>query len=163
MHLFSLSYNWSKYDERDVFNGNTTSNNTHTALLTWVPTFLKTQVTPDFSLLYFFNKFPGFKMTLVTFSSGLSMPMAKNKINFRAQAQYHYTKNNSFKNNNNLVGSANIDWKLTKKLTWNVFLSSNYYKYGDEVSPTGAKYLESNFRTGLQYRFEPSRPAKENL
>jgi hypothetical protein len=154
MHLFSLNYNWSKYNERDVFTGNITSNNTHTALLTWVPTFLKRQITPDFTVLFFLNTLPGFKTTLMTFSSGVSMPMMKEKINFRVQAQYHYTKNNSFKNNNNFIASANADWKLTKKITWNIFLGSNYFKYGDEVLPYGAKYLETNFRTGFQYRFE---------
>jgi hypothetical protein len=154
MHFFSLSYNWSQYDERDVFSGNITSNNTHTALLTWVPTFLKKQVIPDFSLLFFLNKLPGFKTTLITFTGGVSLPLNDNKINFRAQAQYHYTKNNSFKNNNNFIGSANMDWKLTKQLTWSVFLGSNYFKYGNEVIPDGARYLETNCRTGFQYRFD---------
>jgi len=154
MHFFSLSYNWSQYDERDVFTGNITSNNTHTALLTWVPTFLKKQVVPDFSLLYFLNKLPGFKTTLITFTGGVSLPMKDNKINLRGQAQYHFSKNNSFKNNNNFIASANMDWKLTKQMTWNVYLGSNYFKYGDEIIPNGAKYLETNFRTGFQYRFE---------
>jgi hypothetical protein len=40
-HLLSLSYNYSKYDERDVLTGLVSSNNTHTALLTYVPTYLQ--------------------------------------------------------------------------------------------------------------------------
>ncbi|MBC7652673.1 MAG: hypothetical protein H7101_13090, partial [Deinococcales bacterium] len=57
--------------------------------------------------------------------------------------------------NNNFIASCNIDWKLNKKLTWNSFLSTNYLKYGDElgISLIGANYLESNLRTGFQYKF----------
>jgi hypothetical protein len=153
IHLLSLNYNYSKYDERDVFTGSVTSNNTHTALLTYIPTFLTKEFTPDFSLMYFNNKLPLFKLTLITISSGLSMPFAKKKANFRGQLQYNYSKTNAFTNNNNFVASCTIDWKLSKKLTWNNFISSNYFKYGNEIIPNGANYLESNIRTGLQYRF----------
>ena len=41
-------------------------------------------------------------------------------------------------------------------LSWNTFLSTNYFKYGDELGSIpliGANYLESNLRTGLQYKF----------
>lgn len=152
-HLLSVNYNYSKYDERDVFTGLLTSNNTHTVLLTYIPTFLTKEFTPDLSLMYFNNQLPGFKLTLMTVSSGLSMPFAKKKANFRGQLQYNFSKTNAFKNNNNLIASCTVDWKLNKKLTWNNFISSNYFKYGDEVIPVGANYLESNIRTGLLYRF----------
>jgi hypothetical protein len=153
IHLFSLSYDYSKYDERDVFTGLVTSNNTHMVLLTYVPTFLQKDLAPDFSILYFINTLPGFKTTLISLSAGVSGSAMKKKMTLRAQLQYHYSKNNSFRNNNNLVASGNIDWKLTKKLTWTTFLSSNYFKYGDEIIPNGANYLETNIRTGLLYRF----------
>lgn len=153
MHLLSFNYNYSKYDERDVITGNITSNNTHTVLLTYVPTFLNKEFTPDFSVMYFNNQLPLFKLTLITVSSGLSMPFAKKKGTFRGQLQYNYSKTNSNKNNNNMIASCTIDWKLTQKLTWNNFFSSNYFTYGNEIIPNNAAYLESNIRTGLLYRF----------
>lgn len=153
IHLLSLNYNYSKYDERDVLTGNITANNTHTALLTYVPTFLTKELTPDFSLMYFRNSMPLFKLKLITFSTGISWPAFKKKMNLRAQVQYNYSRTNSFKNNNNLIGSLNSDWRVTKKLTWTTFISTNHFKYGDEITPPGAKYLESNVRTGFQYRF----------
>ena len=153
IHLLSLSYNYSKYDERDVLTGLVTSNNTHTALLTYVPTYLQKDMTPDFTVMYFLNKLPGFKTTLLTLSSGLSMPAAKKKLQLRGQLQYTFSKNNSFTGNNNFIASCSIDCKMNKKLTWTNYLATNYFKYGNEIIPNGANYLESNFRTGLQYRF----------
>ena len=153
IHLMSLNYNYSKYKERDVITAAVTSNNTHTALLTYVPTFLTKNISPDFSLMYFYNSVPGFKLTLITFSSGLGWSALKKKMNLRAQVQYNYSKTNSFKNNNNIIASLNCDWKVSKKLTWNTFFSSNQFKYGNEIIPNNASYLETNFRTGFQYRF----------
>ena len=153
IHLLSMNYNYSKYDERDVLTGNITSNNTHTGLLTYVPTFLTKELSPDFSLMYFYNSMPGFKLKLITFSSGLSMPALKKKMNLRGQLQYNYSKTNSFKNNNNLIASMTCDWKISKKLTWTSFISSNTFKYGDEILPNNARYLESMIRTGFGYRF----------
>jgi hypothetical protein len=153
MHLISVSYNYSKYDERDVLTGLVTSNNTHTALLTYVPTFLTKDVSPDFSVMYFNNSMSLFKLTLITISSGLSMPAMKNKMNLRGQLQYNYSKTNSFKNNNNIIASCNVDWKVTKKFSWSTFVSSNRFKYGNEITPNNANYLESIIRTGFQYRF----------
>ena len=153
MHLLSLNYSYSKYNERDVMTGLTTSNNTHTALLIYVPTFLTKNISPDFSLMYFYNSVPGFKLTLITFSSGLGWSALKKKMNLRFQTQYNYSKTNSFKNNNNLIASLNCDWKVSKKLTWTNFFSSNQFKYGNEIIPNNAKYLETNFRTGFQYHF----------
>ena len=152
-NLISLSYNYSKYDERDVISGLTTSNNTHTALLTYVPTFFEKDLSPDFSILYFYNDVPLAKLSLTTVSTGLSMPAAKKKMRLRGQLQYTLGKLNSFSSNNNLIASCNIDYKLTKQLTWNTFLTTNYFKYGNEILPNGASYLESTCRTGFQYRF----------
>lgn len=154
IHMLSMNYNYSKYDERDVLTGNITSNNTHTGLLTYVPTFLTKDLSPDFTFMYFKNALPGFKLTLITLSSGLSMPALKKKLNLRGQLQYNYSKTNSFKNNNNLIASFNSDWKLTKKLTWSTYISSNHFKYGDEIIPNSASYLESIIRTGFNYRFD---------
>ncbi len=153
IHLLGLNYNYSKYDERDVFTGLITSNNTHTALLTYVPTFLKKNLSPDFSLMYFRNSMPGFKLKLITFSTGMSWPAAKKKMNMRAQLQYNYSKTNSFINNNNIIASFNNDWKVSEKLTWTTYLSTNQFKYGNEITPNNASYLESNIRTGFLYRF----------
>lgn len=154
MHLFSLSYNYSKYNERDVLTGLTTSNNTHTALLTYVPTYFTKDVTPDFSLMYFYNDVPLAKTTLATISSGLSMPVAKKKVQLRGQLQYNLTQLNSFKSDNNLIASCSADWKITKQFSWNTYLSTNYFKYGNSIIPNGANYLESTCRTGFQYKFD---------
>ena len=153
IHILSMNYNYSKYDERDVITGNITSNNTHMGLLTYVPTFLTKNITPDFSFMYFKNTMPGFKLTLITFSAGAGMQAMKNKMNLRAQVQYNYSRTNSFKNNNNIIASLNSDWRVSQKLTWTTFLSSNRFKYGNEIVPNNASYLETNFRTGFQYRF----------
>ncbi len=154
LHLVSFSYNYSKYDERDVMTGLTTSNNTHTALLTYVPTYLTKDISPDFSLLYFYNDVALAKISLFTISSALKMSAAKKKLQLRGQLQYTLGKLNSFSSNNNLIASCNIDYKITKKFSWNTFLTTNYFKYGNEITPNGATYLESICRTGFQYRFD---------
>jgi hypothetical protein len=154
IHLLSISYNYSKYDERDVMTGLTTSNNTHTGVLTYVPTYLEKDISPDFSILYFYNDVPGAKITLATLSAALSMQAAKKKMRLRGQLQYTLGKLNSFSNSNNLIASCNIDFKLTKKLTWNTFFTTNYFKYGNEITPNGANYVETGCRTGFQYRFD---------
>lgn len=125
------------------------------ALLTYVPTYLTKDVSPDFSAMYFYNDVPAVKISLLTISAGLSIPAAKKKMRLRGQMQYTLGKLNSFSSNNNFIASCNIDYKITKKLTWSTFLSTNYFKYGNEILPNGANYLESNIRTGIQYRFEP--------
>lgn len=160
-HLLSLSYSYSKYDERDVITGLTTSNNTHTALLTYVPTFLTKELAPDFSILYFYNNVPGVKLTLATISSGLSLPAAKKKMRLRGQLQYTLGKLNSFTSNKNFIASCNIDYKLSKQLTWTTYMTTNSFKYGNEIVPNGAHYLESTFRTGFQYRFDVKKTKKK--
>ena len=153
-HLVSLSYSYSKYNERDVISGATTSNNTHTVLLNYVPTFLTKEISPDFSVLYFYNSVPGIKTTLATISSGLALPVAKKKVRLRGQLQYTIGKLDSFSSNKNFIASCNIDVKLSKKLTWATYMTTNYFKYGNEIIPNGANYLESTLRTGFQYRFQ---------
>jgi hypothetical protein len=157
-HLLSLNYSYSKYDETTTLGSivSTTNNNTHTALLTYVPTFFTKKITPDFSVLYFLNKIPGFKMQLITLSSGLGLPLAKDKVMLRGQLQYTLGKNSSYTSNNNLIASLNVDYAITKKLNWSTFMTSNYFKYGNEleVPLVGANYLESTFRTGLTYKWK---------
>lgn len=157
MNMITLNYNLSKYDERDVITGVTTSNNTNTVVLSYIPTYFNSSVAPDFSVLYFNNTMPAVKNTLVTFSSSISMPALKKKMQVRGQLQYTIGKVNSFTANKNFLASANIDYTLTKKLTWNVFLATNSFRYGNELTPPatldGARYFETNYRTGLMYKF----------
>ncbi len=153
IHFLSLNYNYSKYTERDVVTANISSNNTHTALFTYVPTFLQKNISPDFSLMYFYNSVPGFKLTLITVSAGASMQAAQKKMNLRAQLQYNYSKLASFKNNNNIIATVSDDWKISERVTWNIYISTNHFKYGNEITPNHASYLESNVRTGFLYRF----------
>ena len=157
MNLVTASYNLSKYDERDVTTGLITSNNTHTVLLSYIPTYFNKELTPDFSVMYFNNTLPSVKNTLLTFSSSLTAPAFKKKMQLRGQSQYTIGKLNNFTSNKNLIASLNMDYKLAKKLTWNIFLTTNSFKYGNELVPPvsldGANYLESTYRTGLQYKF----------
>jgi len=161
-HLLSFSYNYSKYDETQTTNpGNITTithNSTHTALLNYVPTYFTKKITPDFSILYFYNQVPGFSIKLFTLSAGLGWPLAKDKLNLHGQLQYTLGKNGNFTGNNNLIASLNVDFAITKKLKWSSFMTTNYFKYGNELSPpanlTGANYLESTFRTGLTYQWK---------
>jgi hypothetical protein len=154
-NVISFSYNYSKYDERDIF-GTTTSNNTNTILVSYIPVFFQKELTPDFSFMYFNNVTTTFKNTLATISSSLGIPLQKNKIQLRGQLQYTMGKIQNYTANNNIIASCTIDWKLNKKLTWNSFMSTNYFKYGNELvipSLIGANYFESTLRTGLQYKF----------
>jgi len=154
LNMLSFSYNYSKYDERDVLTGLTTGNNTHTALLTYVPTYFTKELTPDFSVMYFSNDVLLAKTTLVTISSGLGMPVAKKKLQLRGQLQYNLVKLNTFKNDNNLIASFSVDWKISKQFSWNTYLSTNYFKYGNSIIPNGANYLETTCRTGFRYKFD---------
>lgn len=156
-HLLSLNYSYSKYNEKLlVFPFTITDNNTHTVLLTYIPVYFNKNITPDFSVLYFNNQMTGFKNSLLTLSTGIGLPTLKNKLQLRGQIQYTNGKLNSFSSNNNWIASLNTDWKLNKKLSWSTFMSTNYFKYGDELTLStliGANYLESTLRTGLQYKF----------
>ncbi len=158
-HTLSLSYNYSNYNETLTPYGggvSTTSlNNTHTVLLSYIPVYFNRKISPDFSALYFYNDASLAKITFATLSAGLAVPVAKDKLKLRGQLQYTLSTFNSFTPENNVIASCNIDYKVNKKLTWTNYLSTNYYKYGDQlgVPYIGANYLESNLRTGLQYRF----------
>ena len=159
-NMLSLSYSYSKYKETvnpfPYTTPVTTNNNTHTAVLTYVPTFFNKKISPDFSALYFLNQVPGFKISMLTISSGLGLPLAKDKVNLHGQLQYTFGKNGSFSGNNNLIASLNVDCKLGKKITWNTFMTTNYFKYGNELGAglEGANYLESTLRTGITYRWK---------
>ncbi|HMD01112.1 MAG TPA: hypothetical protein VKH37_13205, partial [Ferruginibacter sp.] len=152
-HLLTLSYNYSKYNERDVISGATTSNNTHTILLNYIPTYLTKTFEPDFSIMYFYNDVPGAKISLTTISSGLALPVAKKKVKLRGQLQYTIGKTDTFSSNKNFIASCNVDVKLHKKLTWATYMTTNFFKYGNEIIPNDAKYLESTIRTGIVYNF----------
>jgi hypothetical protein len=159
-HMLSLSYSYSKYQETvnpfPYLLPVTTNNNTHTALLTYVPTYFKKKITPDFSMLYFYNQTPLINVQLFTLSCGLGLPLAKDKISLHGQLQYTIGKTGSATGNNNIIASLNVDYAITKKLKWSTFMTTNYFKYGNELGPAliGANYFESTLRTGLTYRFK---------
>lgn len=163
-HLLSASYNFSKYKESVIVWPSLlpalTNNTTHTALLTYVPTYFNRKISPDFSLLYFSNAInPGaLTVQLATVSAGLGLPFFKDKIKWHGQLQYTFGKTGSFTPNNNVVASMNIDYALTPKINWNTFMTTNYFKYGNELagppSLIGANYLESTLRTGIRYKWK---------
>lgn len=157
MNLVNFSYNYSRYNERDVITGITTANNTHSLLLSYVPTFFNSPVSPDISVVYFHNQTTVSKNTMLTVSTAVTAPALHKKLQVRGQLQYSMGKLNQFTANNNWIASCNMDYQLSKKLVWNIYLASNYFRYGDELTPPatleGARYLESNYRTGLQYKF----------
>jgi hypothetical protein len=160
-NVVTFNYSYSKYKETfiDPISGmvTTTNNNTHTAMLSYVPSFFEKKLAPDFSALYFLNQLPGFKMQLFTVSSGISAPFYKNKIKWKGQVQYTIGKNNTFIPNNNLILTTSADIAFTKKLNWKTFITSNLFQYGNElVGPPvlmGANYLESFIRTGIVYNW----------
>jgi hypothetical protein len=151
-HLLTASYNYSKYKEKDLITNTITNNNTHTALLTYVPTYLTKNLSPDFNIMYFTNTTPGFTTTLTSVTAGLALPVAKNKVQLRGQLQYLLTKSGSFTPSNNAIANCTVDVKLNKKITWTNFMQTNYFRYGNELSvPGGENYTETNFRTGILY------------
>jgi len=155
-NTLNFTYNYSNYSETfSLPTPGTQQNNTHTALLIYIPVYFNRKIMPDFSALYFYNDASLAKITFATLSAGLAAPVAKDKIKLRGQLQYTLGKLNSFTSNNNFIASCNVDYKLNKKLTWTNYLTTNYYKYGNELGAIfkGANYLESTARTGLQYKF----------
>lgn len=159
-NTLSLSYNYSNYKETLIpfTPGPTVTqlNNTHTVLLSYIPVYFNRKISPDFSALYFYNDASLAKIAFATLSAGLAVPALKEKLKLRGQLQYTLSTFNSFTPENNVVASCNVDYKINKKLTWTNFLSTNYYKYGNQLGNPfiGANYLESNLRTGLQYKFK---------
>ncbi len=157
-NLLSGTYTWSKYDET-ILNV-TTQNNTHTALILYVPTFFNKKISPDFSVMWFRNEAPSIKLTLLTATSGMRWKWSK-KINLKGQLQYNLSTMEPFTANKNLLATAGFDWNILKKLTWQLSMTSNIYHYGTELpgsslTPAYAGYpgyMESTLRTGLQYKF----------
>ena len=157
-HMISASYTWSKYDEAPIV----TQNNTHTALLMYVPSYFNRNITPDFSVMYFNNKTlpAAIEISLWNFSTGLGWKINK-KVNLKGQVQYNITKTSSFTADKNILVSSGIDYKLNKKLTWNYLMTANVFRYGSSLlgsslipSYAGTPmYTESTLRTGLQYKF----------
>ncbi len=156
-NTISLNYNYSNYKETYILAGVPTTqlNNTHTALLSYIPVYFNKTLSPDFSALYFYNTATAVKIMFTTLSAGLAMPVAKNKIKLRGQLQYTLGKLSGFSADNNFIASANVDYAINKKLTWANYLTTNYYKYGNQLGNPfiGANYLESTLRTGLQVKF----------
>lgn len=156
VHLLTASYNYSKYDERDVLTGAVTSNNTHTGMLSYIPSFVNSDITPDISVLYFLNTMPLLHTSLLTFSGGMGIPLFDKKLRLKGQVQYTIGKLNAYSNNKNLVGSLGVDYKVTDRLTWKNFFTTNNFRYGNELGPAwpgGVRYTETFIRTGLQYKF----------
>lgn len=157
-HLISGTYTWSTYDET-ILNV-TTQNNTHTALILYVPTFFNKKISPDFSIMWFRNMAPSINLTLLTATSGMSWKWSK-KINLKGQLQYNLSTMAPFTANKNLLATGGFDWGIFKKLTWQLSMTANVYHYGSELPgssltpsyPGNPGYLESTLRTGLQYKF----------
>jgi hypothetical protein len=156
-NILSSSINFSNYDERDVYTGITTTNKTFSVMMAYTPVFFNTSLTPDLSVVYFNNTMPSLKNRLMTFAGGLGFNAFKNKASFKTDLQYTIGKLDSYTSNKNLAGSVNINYNVTKKLVLNLFLSENYFRYGNELAPPatldGANYMETNYRTGFQYKF----------
>lgn len=158
-HLLSLTYNWSNYLETIIIPYSLTTNNTHTALLLYAPSFFnKPNISTDFSGMYFYNSSSTpTKLSIISFSSSLGWNFPKKKVNLRGQLQYNITTINPNTPSKNLLATLGADWKITKKLSWNTSMTANLNKYGNELSNIapllGASYLESTLHTALQYRF----------
>lgn len=161
-HLISATYTWSKYDETIILPYSFTTNNTHTALLLYVPTFFNKKISPDFSLMWFKNtSIPSLAdLTLWSGSIGLSWPISK-KLNLKNQLQYNSIKSQAFTANKNIMAIAGFDWKLQKKLSWQYSMNISILRFGTEkpgssLTPIFAgipQYIESTLRTGLLYKW----------
>jgi hypothetical protein len=108
--------------------------------------------------MYFSNKSSlptELRILSVSISAGKNFP--KKKINIRGQLMYANTTVKPSTAGNNVMATAGVDWKLSKKLNWNTSITGNFNKYGNELSPPtnliGASYLESSLHTALLYRF----------
>lgn len=157
-HFMSMSYNFSTYKELLLVAPNTlTENYTHTISFTYIPTYTKRVIKPDFGLVYFNNNSSGLKNQLLTISSGLGMPVFNNKCQLKGQLQYTMGKLQSFSTNNNFLAAIQSSFSINKKMAWSLGLNTNFFKYGNELAPPnnliGSNYVETNFRTGFQYRF----------
>jgi hypothetical protein len=158
-NLLSLTYNWSKYTETFIFPIPGTSNNTHTALLLYAPSFFnKPDLSADISAMYFSNKSSvPTKLSILSVSLSVGRNFPKKKINLRGQLMYSNTTIDPKTPGNNIMATLGVDWKVSKKLSWNTSITGNFNKYGNELDPPpsliGASYLESSLHTALLYRF----------
>lgn len=160
--LLSGTYTRSTYNETTT--GGTTHNNTQTALLLYVPTFFKKSISPDFSVMWFQNittgTGPPVKLNLLNGAAGMSWKMTK-KFTLKGQLQYNLSTTSPFTADKNLLATASFDWKVYKKLSWQLALTGNIYHYGSELPGSSLipvymgdpGYFESTLRTGLQYKF----------
>ena len=161
-HMISGSYTYSVYDERFLAPPTFAHNNTHTALLMYVPSYFNRNITPDFSVMYFNNKITPLvvEISLWNFSTGLGWKVNK-KLNVKGQVQYNITTTTPSTADRNVLASSGIDYKINKKLTWNYLMTANVFQFGNSILPSSliagytgpVKYTESTLRTGLQYKF----------
>jgi hypothetical protein len=159
-NFLSLTYNWSKYDET-IFPANTlTSNNSHTAMLMYVPTFFsKPNLSTDISAMYFKNAMvpSNTDLSIYTISASAGYNSPKQNYNLKGQLQYNISTIDPYTASKNMLATIGFDMNLSKKLTWNTTVSVNLFKYGDELTPPatllGAKYTESMLKTALLYKF----------
>ncbi|NNV55069.1 hypothetical protein [Limnovirga soli] len=163
MHNITGTYSWSKYDERTNYNPLvTTHNNTHTALITYIPTYLNKKVSTDFTAMYFLNKTPllpnqFLKTTFYSLSSNIGLPIARDKLKLKGQLMYTYNKTDGTlpkSDGGNILATAGADWNITKKLKWNISMTGSLFKYTKDFLPPSARYLESTVRTSFNYRFK---------
>jgi hypothetical protein len=159
-NLISMTYNWSKYDETDYLSSSTTTNNSHTVLLLYVPSFFnKPNFSTDASVMYFRNNSVplNIQLSIWTYSISAGRNFPKQNLNIRSQLQYNITTIEPYTPGKNLTVTLSADWNIVKRLSWNTTLTVNLYKYGDELIPPpallGARYLENMLRTALIYRF----------
>jgi len=160
-HLLSATYTYSKYDETVLLPPlTTTQNNTQTALLLYVPTFLGKKASPDFNIMWFHNKAMPLVLTLWSASAGVNWKVSE-KMSLKGQLQYSLNTVKPFTANKNLLATGGFDWPIYKKLTWQVTATANIYHYGTELPgntlsppyPGMPHYFETTVRTGLNYRF----------
>ena len=159
-HLLSLTYNWSKYDEKAYNYSLIMNNNSHTALLMYVPSILsKPNISTDASIMYYQNTTnPGdMKLSIWTYAVSAGQNFVKQKLNIKTQLQYNVTTMDVLTPSKNVMLILGADWNLTKRLSWNTSLSMNLFKYGNELTPPptllGARYFENTLKTALLYRF----------
>jgi hypothetical protein len=159
-HLLSFTYNWSRYEEALYNSANITANNSHTAMLMYVPSFFsKPDFSTDASIMYYKNNTdPGsIKLSMWTYSLSAGRNFPKQKLNLKTQLQYNLTTMNTYDPGKNLLLTLAVDWNLIRRLTWNTSITVNIYKYGNELTPPasldGARYFENTLKSSLIYRF----------
>lgn len=157
MHVLTGNYSFSKYNEQLFYAPFTVTNNlSNTALITYIPSFLKKKYTTDFTVMYFTNKIANLNITnsMISATSNFGIPLAKNKITAKGQLVFTYNELNGISQGNNIIATAGADWSLSKKLKWNLSMTGNFFKYSNSFFPPNARYLESTLRTALMYSFK---------